>query len=175
MRSPERGPLLSDTRSRRMIAAFLQYPGIPVGITEIRETRIVTAARIEAAPARRQRFWTPNNPTLPGCGTLAILLRCSLGRDRCGYRRFARALENHQIVYSNCHPISGDRTLGIANGCSSISAVKYTTLVVGMVQLRATGTDASANPQKNLRCCKHAQQRRSEIDPSRVPVAGKKC
>ena len=42
-----------------------------------------------------------------GLCTLAILLRCSLGRDRCGYRRFARALEISQIVYSNCHPISG--------------------------------------------------------------------
>jgi hypothetical protein len=41
-------PLLSETRSRRAIAAFLQHPGIPVWITEIRETRIVTAARIEA-------------------------------------------------------------------------------------------------------------------------------
>src|SRR4026207_1185570 len=65
--------------------------------------------------------------------------------------------------------------LGIAGARSSISAVEYTALVVGMVQLRATGTDASANPQKNLRRSQHAQRGRSEIDPKRVPVAGIKC
>src|SRR4029077_10760710 len=42
------GPPLSETRSRRVIASFLQHPRIPVGITEIRETRIITAALIEA-------------------------------------------------------------------------------------------------------------------------------
>src|SRR4029077_8842303 len=46
---------------------------------------------------------------------------------------------------------------GIANARSSISAVEYTALAFGVVQLRATGTYASANPQKNLRRGQHAQ------------------
>lgn len=54
----------------------------------------------------------------------------------------------------------------------SISVVEYASLAIGVVQLCTVRSDAPASSQKNLRGGQHAQCRRNEIDPKRVPVAG---
>ena len=111
------------------------------------------------------RYWTENKRTrfdvLFGEGGLHL-----------EERRELEVLKNITLLWPS---VCFQFWLGIANARCSICAVENTALVVGMVELRATGTYASANPQKNLRRGQHAQGGRSEIDPKRVPVSSIKC
>jgi hypothetical protein len=95
--------LAEMVRSEAAAVAKAQQPsgtrqpaaGSPKGSTGGRWQRSMSCATFDRGATRAPGHFQLDPE---GRGSLAILPRCSLGQDRGGYCRFARALKNRQIA-----------------------------------------------------------------------------